>query len=99
VTAQAHLTTVSHIEAPRKGAGRKENLRAPGKFKKEDVEADESDQDFIGDQGSRRYPDNGDDELADGHPDGTDQKQVSTTHLLHEVQTWECRQRGNYIDC
>jgi hypothetical protein len=63
---------------------------APGAGEEEDVDADEGDQGLVGDcVAGEGGADTGDDQLADGHADGTEHEQVATTPLLDHPETGE----------
>ena len=62
---------------------------APGTGEEEDVEADEGDDDLVGDLGLGGDADDGDDELTDAHADGAEEQQRPATPLLDEVQAGE----------
>jgi hypothetical protein len=63
---------------------------APGTGEEEDVDTDEGDQRLVSvgvtGEGSA---DTGDDQLADGHADGTEHEQVATPPFLNHPQTRE----------
>lgn len=67
----------------------------PGDGKEENVEADEGDENLVGNSGENGNTDNGNDEFANTHSDGSQEKQAATTHLLNEVKTG---QSGGDVD-
>lgn len=63
--------------------------RTPGAGEEEDVDADEDNEDLVCNERVGGGTDDGDEELAESHANGTHQKERATTPLLNEVETGE----------
>lgn len=70
--------------------------RSPRAGKEEDVDADERDESLLGGLvGDRHETDSSNDKLTNGHTDGSEEQELSSTPLLDQVQT---REGGGDID-
>lgn len=71
--------------------------RAPAAGEKEDVEADEGDENLIRDFGGGRDTHDCNDKLAHTHPDGAKQQDWTTTPFLNQIKTGQSREHIDKI--